>query len=131
MDLFDEFAVDAEKATKGVWQKLYGDAEFLLAAADNPEAEALRLELMRQFRPAMVAGGRVANGALLEIECQVLSKTVLLGWKNVTENGEEVEATQENRYKMLRKYDKLRGLVNTAAGAAEPYKLEKDAGVKN
>lgn len=104
-------AIDTEAASKGVWISVGDDAELLIARWDNPEfAKMVRKRVKKYSRlSGDITESKEADRELADL----LSKTVLLNWRNLTLGGVPFPYTQENAYKLLfePEYVEFRDLV--------------------
>lgn len=78
-------AIDSKKATEGVWVKM-GQAEFLLARHNNPNASVARSEAIAKFYSEIQDVESIdekTTRKFRKVNIQVFCEHVLLGWKNV------------------------------------------------
>lgn len=94
MDLRKAFATNKKKEAEGVWVKGEEGAEFLIARANNPQAEKMTVELMRPHRRRARAG-TLPEEIQKDVSYTVLANCVLLGWKSVQIDGKDVPYTPE------------------------------------
>lgn len=103
MELFAALSTDPRLEEGGVWVP-YGDAELLIARDGNAKHQALRSKLAKRHQHVFKGGNEEAIAAAVkEITVTALSQTILLDWRNVTENGKPVAYTPEigHRYMSL------------------------------
>lgn len=96
---FNELRTDDNKS-KGTWLKYdeSDDAQFLIASAED---EAY-LKQVRRTVGGIPSHKLKKNPKLADVPTRkAMAKHILLDWKNVTDNGEPIEATEENRFKYL------------------------------
>ena len=83
-------------------------------------------ELARLQQPyaRKIDKGTIDPKISLDILAEALSKHVLLDWKNVGANGEEIEYTPEIAKKVIIANDELRGFVSDFSIELENFKQE-------
>lgn len=121
LDLAKRYTMDSDKATEGVWHDLDG-SRFLLAywgwgntrfeleskrLMSNPDLKAETDMTIEEYQAAQ------------ELERKAFVDAILLGWENVTVNGEVVEYSKELAMRVLKAYPglwaELRMLANDQA----------------
>ena len=103
----DVFGYDDEKAEKGVWFEYPGNlGSFHLAMLGNKSrAFASRFEaLAKPHRRKIELGDKKLER---EITIRAFVEKVLLGWKNVHDEGKNLVFSQETAIALLTKYPKL------------------------
>jgi len=106
LDLGKSFDVDEELETKGVWHDL-GDGAALLIAAENNKNF---LDLYRKIPPGIrlqLDRGTLPDKVSKKITAELVSKTILLGWKGLSDEGKEIKYTQEKACEQLLKHRKF------------------------
>jgi hypothetical protein len=58
--------------------------------------------------------------------CEVMSKTILLGWKNVQADGKELAYSQAAAYELLMNFKDFREVIDTASAELDRFKVHKD-----
>lgn len=126
-----EFAVDAKKELDGVWENIGGDAELLIARIGNPKYKEAFRKLPRGTR-RMIESGTLPEAQSEKMFCQILASTVLLGWKNLIEDGKDVLYSEEKAAEMLLKYPEFRAIVEDLGNDMRRFHEEsKEADLKN
>ena len=114
-DLAQEYKSDPKAETEGVWEHLGGDAEVLVAAWGNPNYEKALLDLPRHIR-RRINRGTLSEKEDRELMAGIVSQTVLLDWKNLTNEGKTVKYSSDKAKAMLVKYAKFyRTIVEIAS----------------
>lgn len=129
MDLKD-LRNSPELEAEGVWQPAGGDTEILVARWGNPRSTRLFQSLTRPYR-RQIDNGTMDPKKQTEILCKVVAQTILLDWKNLREDGVELEYSTDEAFRVLQEYDELLQLVRDYAEDAEAYRereLEESEG---
>lgn len=124
MDFFRELAVDDKKAREGV-ELVIGDATLIVASARTPEMKAYHQDLVRKHRHTLGAGGMASVGAQREIQARLCARLVR-SWTGVTENGEPLECTPENVYRIAFAVELLSDQIYETASQVSGYQLSDD-----
>lgn len=131
MEFKKTFATNKEKEEKGVWANGPDGSRFLIARAGNPIFLKLSGQLLKPYRK-LIQMGRADDKVINEISAEVTSRTVLLGWEGVKDDGKEVPYSQEEAKRRLLEYtdfaDFISGLAQTAALFQDQ---EQEEAVKN
>lgn len=125
MDLND-IAVDEELAEKGTWISFDGETEFLLAHTGGPTYKKTLSDVFRRHQTALrmdLLSEEAQRGALAE----VYAKSIVLGWRGLTKNGEEFECNYENCINILLKNPKLFDWVIEQADSLNNFLKQKIA----
>lgn len=125
MDIFATYAADETKEQDGVWHDI-GDSSFLIARSGNAKYSK---HLSRAYEKNQKALERKDDGAdkLAEkLLTETLAHTVLLGWKNVTFKGEQLEYSIENAAMLLSIKDFRKQIVGLAEDFSH-YKAVQEA----
>jgi hypothetical protein len=128
MDI-SEFETDLDLEKNGVWVDIGGGAQLLVARIGNPQFQTL---LRKKTKPVLrlINQNRLPDEALEEMMIETMAETVLLDWKGLTRNGENVPFSKANALKLLKKRD-FRTLVQEIANTQETFRaeaIEEDAG---
>lgn len=125
MELGKTFKTDAKKELEGV-EKPIGDGGFVTVARTGNKryrdmfkklAKPYRRQIMRDSLPDDVAD---------EIMNETMSQTILLGWRGLTENGEEVPYSRDKAKEWLAKYPDFKDLITDLAGELASFKDDED-----
>ena len=129
MDIFAAFATDEKLESEGKWFPLSKDAQVLVARSGNQRyVSALREKA--QEAQLDLASGEEANQMAEEIMIDVMSETVLLGWKGITDKGAEVpySAKQAKTYLNIKDF---RRKVQGFSENFEAFRLKAEAAQGN
>ncbi|MAE84064.1 MAG: hypothetical protein CMB80_15080 [Flammeovirgaceae bacterium] len=120
--MFNVDSINKDKKNNGVWADFEGGS-FLIAYASKM---SFQRELARLQQPyaRKIDKGTIDPKISLDILAEALSKHVLLDWKNVGANGEEIEYTPEIAKKVIIANDELRGFVSDFSIELENFKQE-------
>jgi hypothetical protein len=130
MDIYATYATDENAEINGVWQKL-GDAELLIARANNPRYARALTTQAEKHQAELDKGDEDADALSNKLLVDVFAETLLLGWKNVSYNGESLPYTPENARKVLAHKD-FRREVARLAESIDAYRIKtEEAQVKN
>lgn len=124
LDLFAEFATDETAEHDGVWMN-FKSFEFLIARSGNREYSKLLTKLVNKNQRILDGKDRVADEKSDDIMCEVISKTILRGWKGeivVEKGGKPVPYSQENAAKALKLKD-FRSMIMRLADDTESYRI--------
>ncbi|GAF80406.1 unnamed protein product, partial [marine sediment metagenome] len=127
---FKRLLTDSDAEIEGVWVKVYGDVELLLARHNNAQMQNLLFDKMLPFRDE-IAQDDVDYTALIKVQDEVLAETVFLGFKNIEFEGEPVKDTPKDRVWLLREFPEFRTLVVEKASQRTHFskaKLNKTVG---
>jgi hypothetical protein len=70
--------------------------------------------------------GDAAEKKADEIMCEVMSKTILLDWKNVQVDGKDRPYSQQAAYDLLLEMKDFREVIDTASAELERFKVHQD-----
>jgi hypothetical protein len=125
IDIFAQFATDESAENNGAWHPIGGDSELLVARSGNKAYAKLLTALVAEHRPILDLKTDVADAKSDEIMSDVLAKTILLGWKNLSYKGQAISYTVDNAKKLL-KHGDFRGLVIRLAEDADAYRAKME-----
>ena len=119
MDLKKEFSYDADKAVNGVWSDIGDGCRLLVARMNNANYnKALRKAVL----PFSRRGGSPSVDQNRQILVRCTSRHVLLGWEGLTEDGTEVEYSEEEAYRLMTTYEEFFQLVVGIAADSDNYR---------
>ena len=110
LDVFEKYGFDEALETEGVWRYLATNADgsqdldgpaLLIAAFGNEESQQVTVELRDRHLKELEAKTPEAKKLSRQLLVQMLARTILLGWKNLTMAGEDVTYSQESAIKLL------------------------------
>jgi hypothetical protein len=131
MDIRKRFGTDRDLEESGVWQNVSDTCSILVARMNNARYNARFQELAGPKRE-IIRRSLISNEDAEELLLRVMSETILLDWKGVTEDGKPFPYTRENAYRLLKELPDFRMLVQGFAETADAYKKDEiGASVKN
>jgi hypothetical protein len=126
IDLFAEFATNANAEEAGAWVPYSGDIEFLIARSNNPTYARKLTKLFDRNRQLLNTKGKAAEEKAEQITIEVMAEAILLGWKgNFTWKGAPLPYSKENAKTVLALKD-FRRWVQEKAEDFERFKLVQD-----
>ena len=130
-DLSKEYNTDSKKEEEGVWEPMGGDCKVLVAAWNNPKFDEALAAQPRQIR-RRIDRGKLSDADDREIMVVVVADTILLGWKNLLDDGKEIKYTKALAAKMLAKHPKFyRDIVAIANDESRYQKDDVAENLKN
>ena len=131
LDLFKDFATNVSAEEQGAWEEYGQGAEFLIGRANNKGYNKLLTRAFEKNKRLLDTKGDAAEAKAEELIVDVMSKTILLGWRgDFLWAGQRLEYTPENARTMLAVKD-FRRWVSSKAEDFERFKLaqeEEDVG---
>ncbi len=127
MDLKKQFAYDERKAAEGVWETMDEDskARVLVARMSNPRYEEELQKALRPYRN-LIRRNVLPQQKSLDIVTRVMSRTILLDWENLYEDGKPIgEYSEDEAYRLLSAYPDFRQYIADLADDNERY-VEED-----
>lgn len=120
--MFDINNESGEKKEEGVWLD-YETGSFLIASGSKMAFQKMLGKLQQPY-VRKIDKGALDPKISQDILCKCLAKHILLGWKNVGSNGEEIPYTEEVAYKILVNNDGLRNWVSDQSLDLDNFKQE-------
>jgi len=109
------FATDLDLEENGVWVDIGDGARLKLARIGNPAYTKLQRELAKPLRQQLRRNS-VPQDKLLDIQLQLLSRTVLLDWEGLEDDkGKKIKYSTENAFQLMRDLKDFRRLVEETA----------------
>lgn len=100
MDIRKTFATNKVKEEQGVWVKGPEGAEFLIARQGNKAFARLAGDLTKPHRK-LIEMGKADDALIHDIAAEVTSRTVLLDWRGVKEDGKVLPYSPEAAKRLL------------------------------
>ena len=128
IELFD---TDPFKEVEGVWRPFGADAEVLIARWENPNHERLMRKKLRAEKEVIQAQDELSDAAVERITIEVMSHTILLGWKGFKTKGanpgEKVDFpySQQNALALLKKKD-FREKIKSMSDVIDHYQTKTE-----
>jgi hypothetical protein len=121
---FSNFATDLDLEEKGVWVDLGEGTRLKLARIGNPAYKKLMREKLKPYRTQSARAG-ISDQKWSEINCDVLSKTVLLDWEGWEDDKDKpVKYSQKHAYDMLMGLKDFRAMVVELADQQATFAME-------
>ena len=125
MDLLRD-GLDLKLVDDGVWRYYDDETSFKICKWQNAEYQAaLRKALSPHKQGIRVA--KMSEKRLIETERKVMAKTILVGWKNLTDGDKEVPYSVEKAYELLSdpRYSEIEMFVREIALTEANYRREE------
>lgn len=116
---------DPDKAAHGVWIPYEDEIEFLVARANTPEYREAVRKITRQNK-RQIENGTMSEAKSDRIMADLMAEHILVGWRGLSNNGEEFEYTRENAVAFLSdpQYLDIKEWIMAQAQDAENYRRE-------
>lgn len=124
LDLFDQYATDEEAENNGTWREMGGGVELLVARSGNPAYARLLSKEVERHRKVLDVGDSASDERSEQIMRQVISTTVLLGWRTkqadgsyvptIRFKGKDIEYSVTNAEALIKLKDLRREIVRMA-----------------
>lgn len=119
MDLSKVFKTDKQLEENGVWIAVDTDSAIKVARLGNTKSKELGSKLQNNLKLANKFNSvHVAEDTLITL----ISETVLLDWKGIKYEGEELPYSKENAKKVLTEFKDFRELVIQLSTEMETFK---------
>ena len=115
------FATDESKKKEGIWVEFEG-ARFKIKSTDSPQYRRAVDRAAKRRSPTKV---RKDIETQTEIGIEGIADGVLLDWEGLTDGGEPVECTRENKIRVLTAVPPLRDFLATEAAAMANFSAER------
>jgi hypothetical protein len=125
IDLFAAYATDevVEETGKETVLPKCGNTKFKIARAFNPTYRRLLKKLWKPNEALIKAGGKEGEAKSIEIEIELMAKSILVGWQGAIRfQGENLEYSAANAKKLLAMKD-FRAEVARYSEDPENYKV--------
>lgn len=100
MDL-SNFKTDPVKELEGIWVPIDAETELLIARFNNKNFTNMQARLLSPFQRAGKGKVGITDEKADEILNTCIAHTILLGWKNLKLDDEEVEYSQSKAFDLL------------------------------
>jgi len=118
----NDFRTDEDKQIHGVWVDFGAGAAFKIASLENPEfVEAFR----RETKPYTDLGREVPEDDQEDIMVRLMAQHIILDWKNVYDDEEELSYSYENALRLVTEIKWLRDRVIAEARKIANFKAEQ------
>ena len=99
MDLNQVFGTDKTLEEEGVWIEMSDNTSIKIARLNNPAFKQAASKLSKKNK-IVDNFSKVRDEALIKI----VSDTILLDWKNISDEGNDIKYNKDNAFKLLNKY---------------------------
>lgn len=123
MDLRKSFATDRQAEQEGTWVPIGEGCSLRVARVGNPAAEKLGRRLLAPHKAALRAG-RFDEKEMRAINIRVIAETILLDWKGLYLDGDEVRHSTEEAIRVLTDFPDFRELVEKIADDADNFRTQ-------
>lgn len=101
-DIFQQFATDDNAEVNGVWFKGSGDAEFLIARAQNRRYQRALAKKLEENEHLLKAQTDEADQRSEVVMAEIYADSILLGWRgSVAYKGKVVEYSRAQAVELL------------------------------
>ncbi len=123
-DLKTQFETNEQLEIDGVWEDLDDEGAGLLIARVGNKAYLKAYQKVPIGVRRQLDSGSLPEGMGENIVCKLLARTILLDWRNLANDGEEIPYNYENALKMLTSYKDFRDLVWTISTDQSRFREE-------
>jgi hypothetical protein len=125
MDLKKEYATDKKAEIEGI-EKDFGNGCFIkIARIGNSEYKKAFRKITKPYEKA-IRRGNVSEDLADKFMIEALSKTIVLGWRGMQEDGKDVPYSVDECTRILTEYPDLREQIYEIANEMESFKIEDD-----
>lgn len=124
-DIKKLFGTDKQKEVEGVWSEVGDGVELKIARIGNPEYQKEFQKISKPHRRA-IRSGTLSNDVAEKLLIKAMAKNILVDWRNLKEDGEDVPYSYENAVRLLTDYRDLRDIVSDIANEIESFRAEDD-----
>lgn len=126
MDFKKVFATNKTKEVEGVWQPGPGGSSYLIARAGNKAFTKLMGELAKPHRK-LIEMGKADDDLLTDITAEAVSRTILLDWRGVTDDGKAVPYSQAECKRRLVEFPDFADMIAGLSKNMAAYQDEEKA----
>lgn len=124
-DVFQELATDSNLEENGAVFPLGGGATVLVARSDNKAYGKALTKAMEKYKSQLDMEDDAADALSEQIMIDVIARTILLGWSNLSFKGEPLDYSVANAKKLL-SVKEFRRRVMAFSNTFEAYKLKEE-----
>lgn len=125
MDIHKKFGTDAKMEIDGIWVEWDDETSFLIARWGNVHHRKMIDTLTKPYRTQM-RHSQIPEKAAMGIMVEAMSEALLLDWKGVWANGEELPYTKMSAKTLLADLPELQRFVQDVAQNMQLYQKEED-----
>lgn len=126
MDFKRTFGTNKTKEEQGVWQPGPEGSSYLLARSGNKAFNKLMGELVKPHRK-LIEMGKADDDLLTNITAEAVSRTILLDWKGVTDEGKPVPYSQAEAKRRLIEFPDFADMIAGLSKNMAAYQDEEKA----
>jgi hypothetical protein len=128
MDLKKDFGTNKELEENGAWIDMGDGTQLKIARAGNKKAMDYSRQVSKPFQ-TQIRFGKFTEEGFTKLAIEVAAQCILLDWKNLQEDGEDVPYSKENAIRMLTDYPDFRNFVSASAEDIKNYQAAGEAAV--
>ncbi len=110
LDFGKNFSSNEEKEVEGVWEDFGDGAGLLIASSHNKKFQKLFRKVPAGIREQM-NNGTLSDDIARSIMAGIFAKSLLLGWRKISDGGKELAYSEEVAKEQLIKYKRLANFV--------------------
>lgn len=123
MDL-NKLKTDATLEQEGAWVNIDENSRVLIARMGNERYKDMLQKKIKPYRHA-IRSNTLDDSVMEKIIIEVMAFTVLLGWENIQDDGQDIHYSTDNAKRLLTKYKDFRDLVAGFAQDAALFRKEE------
>jgi hypothetical protein len=120
LDFKKTFGYNRTKADEGMWADIGHGASIKVAKIGTIKYQNTMIRHTRKYQ-AQFRVNRYTAEATIDIAASTLADCILLDWKGITEDGQEVPYSRANAYRLLKESDDFRSLVEMYGNDADLF----------
>jgi hypothetical protein len=128
MDLKKDFSTNKKLEDEGVWIDIGDGAKLKIARAGNKQANAVSKQLAKPYM-AQIQYGKLSDEVATQIAVEVMAKAILLDWKGIQYDGQEMPYSTDNAIKILTELPDFRDYVSQVANERKTFQREIDEAI--
>lgn len=128
MDLKKDFSTNKKLEDEGVWIDIGDGAKLKIARAGNKQANAVSKQLAKPYM-AQIQYGKLSDEVATQIAVEVMAKAILLDWKGIQYDGQEMPYSIDNAIKILTELPDFRDYVSQVANERKTFQREIDEAI--
>ena len=109
-DIGKNFSSNEEKEVEGVWEDFGDGAGLLIASSHNKKFQKLYRKVPAGIREQM-NNGTLSDEIARGIMAGIFAKSILLGWRKMSDEGKQLVYSEETAKAQLVKYKRLANFV--------------------
>lgn len=119
--------IDRKAEVEGVWSDFIEGSRVKVARMNNPKFMSTLMKLRDEKLAEVDPREELSEDEAREVLCRTMAKTILLDWEGFTDNGEEIEYSENMAFELF--YDKqyediIVNGISELASRQENYRLK-------